>query len=466
MEEQFYLVYPTLFLLLSRLRTRLSFQVRLTIGLSTVIVGSFALSIAQTSSNPTAAYFSPFTRAWELALGGLIAVGAKWLAGMPKAVSSSLTWAGLIGILLAAIFFNAQTPYPGFAVALPVIGAGLVIAAGTTAPRLGAERALGLPPFQWLGKLSYSLYLWHWPILVLAAESSGRAGLSFRQNLWWLLAATLAAVLSFRLVENPIRRSRFLSGHRLVSIGMGGALVLTAVGVATIQINANTGAVGSASSPLERAGGGSIASVQELGRLLTSAPRIQTLPADLTPPLAGVFFDIGIPSSWTGCWPAFGQASEPLCIQGDPHGTRTMVLYGDSHAGMWAQALDDIALTDHWRLILLAKGSCPVNMLPYRNPAQWGTPGGEFMVCDQWHRFALATINRLRPDLLIVTQEYRPAPDNKNYTPQQWQTRATPRPPVSDVTQHGEGRSWQHPRPAPIWPRVSLEEYDRCTGLL
>jgi peptidoglycan/LPS O-acetylase OafA/YrhL len=416
-EEQYYLVYPTFFLLLSRLK-RPSFEARLAIGLTAVMVGSFAWSIGQTASNPTVAYFSPFTRAWELALGGLVAVGAKWLAGMPRAVASVLTWGGLIAIGWAAVAFNAQTPYPGSAVAVPVIGAGLVIAAGTANPRHGAERALRLAPFQWFGKLSYSLYLWHWPILVLAAESRGEAALPFRENLWWLVVALVAAAISYRLVENPIRRSRYLSGHRVASIGMGVSLVVIAVVVLTIQIHTERGAAGPPSSG--KAGSGAVATAQELSDLLGSAPRIQTVPANLTPPLSGVTFDHWWRLSGNGCWPTFGQASEPLCVLGDPRGTRTMVLYGDSHAGMWAQALNDIALTSHWRLILLAKGSCPVNMLPYGNPPGWGTPGGEYAVCDQWHRFALATINRLRPDLLIVTQEDRDPPVGKPYTPRQW----------------------------------------------
>jgi peptidoglycan/LPS O-acetylase OafA/YrhL len=417
-EEQFYLLYPTFFLVLSRLK-RASFDARLATGLVAVIVGSFALSVAQTSSNATAAYFSPFTRAWELALGGLVAVGATWLCKLPTSTSAALTWGGLGAIVWSAVFFNAQTPYPGSAVAVPVIGAGLVIAAGTAQPRHGAERVLRRAPFQWFGKLSYSLYLWHWPILILAAESEGKAALPFGENLWWLVVAMVAALISFRVVENPVRRSRYLSNHRLASIGMGVTLAVTAFLVATVLLHAEGGATGGSSSGATTPG--SIATSQELNQLLSSAPRIQTLPADLTPPLSGVFFDEGLEVSQAGCWPSFGQASEHVCVLGDPHGTHTMVLYGDSHAGMWADALSDIARSSHWRVILLGKGSCPVNMLPYPNPSGWGTPGGEFAVCDQWHRFAIATINRLRPDLLIVTQEDLGTPVGRAYTRQQWQ---------------------------------------------
>ena len=112
-EEQFYLVYPTVFLLIAAVRTRISLRTRLAVGLGLVIVTSFVWSVVQTSSNPTAAFFSPFTRAWELALGGLIAVGARWLLRIPPLLAAALTWAGIAAVLVSAFVFTSQTAYPG-----------------------------------------------------------------------------------------------------------------------------------------------------------------------------------------------------------------------------------------------------------------------------------------------------------------------------------------------------------------
>ena len=112
------------------------------------------------------AYFSPFTRAWELALGALVALGAGYLRRLPTAFAAVLTWLGLAGILGAALAFTNTTAYPGSWVALPVVATALVIAGGTAAPRRGAEALLSQSPFRWMGRWSYSLYLWHWPILV------------------------------------------------------------------------------------------------------------------------------------------------------------------------------------------------------------------------------------------------------------------------------------------------------------
>ncbi len=130
-EEQFYLVYPTVFLLIAAFRTRMSLHARLFLCLVVVIFVSFTLSVVQTTSNPTVAYFSPFTRAWELALGALVAASTQWLFTVPKAVGAALTWIGLAGIAYGAIEFNSATAYPGYLVAIPVAGAALVIAGGT-----------------------------------------------------------------------------------------------------------------------------------------------------------------------------------------------------------------------------------------------------------------------------------------------------------------------------------------------
>jgi len=124
-EEQFYVVYPTLFLLLVGIRTHVSLRARLAIGLAIVFGGSLAFSIIDTSNNAIAAYFSPFTRAWELALGALVVVGTPWLLKVPAQIVAAATWIGFGAILVAAFAFTSQTAYPGSLVTIPVIGAAL-----------------------------------------------------------------------------------------------------------------------------------------------------------------------------------------------------------------------------------------------------------------------------------------------------------------------------------------------------
>ena len=185
--------------------------------------------------NSVAAFFSPFTRAWELALGALVAVASVQLARLPRTVAAVMTWAGLVGILVAAFTYNSATRYPGAAVALPVISTALIVAGGMARPVAGAEFVLRLPPFQWLGRLSYSLYLWHWPILIIAAQHAGHP-LSNEDNLLWLLFALGLSVGSYFLLENPIRHWKFLTRSPVRSVSLGGLLVALTLALCTFEI--------------------------------------------------------------------------------------------------------------------------------------------------------------------------------------------------------------------------------------
>ena len=256
-EEQFYVVYPTLFLALAGLRTRLSLRSRLAMALLVVIGASFAFSILDTSSHPTSAYFSPFTRAWELALGALVAVGTPWIKKtLPSLIGAVATWAGLGAVLYGAIAFGPRTAYPGSLVAIPVAGAALIIAGGVSARRFGVEAVLGLVPFRALGKLSYSLYLWHWPILIIAAEYAGKSTLSVSNNLGWDLVALVASALTYVAVENPVRHAKALRRVRWASVGLGAVLVALALGAVTLQSDIATASqynAAPATIPVDRA---------------------------------------------------------------------------------------------------------------------------------------------------------------------------------------------------------------------
>jgi peptidoglycan/LPS O-acetylase OafA/YrhL len=235
-EEQFYILYPTVFLVVARIVTRSSLRTRIGIVLGATVIGSYALSIVLTSSNAPGAFFSPFTRAWELALGGLVAVCSDSLRRLPPAIAAGISWLGLGGILVAAFVFTSASVYPGSLVAIPVIGAGLIIAGGAAQPIRGVESVLRLRPLQLLGLVSYSLYLWHWPILIIATQDRGSSSLPVADNLLWLLVALVVAIGTYLVVENPIRHSSFLKARAWASIALGLCLIAAGLTVTTLEI--------------------------------------------------------------------------------------------------------------------------------------------------------------------------------------------------------------------------------------
>src|SRR5664280_1528266 len=159
-EEQFYVVYPAALALCLVGMRRVPVRVKVMTFTGVVVVISFIWSIHQTSVNPNSAYFSSLTRAWELALGGFVTAGTRYWLRIPRLIGAAATWIGIGGIICASLLFTRSTSYPGWAAALPVGSSALLIAGGMAAGRFGAEFILGRAPFRWVGKLSYSLYLW------------------------------------------------------------------------------------------------------------------------------------------------------------------------------------------------------------------------------------------------------------------------------------------------------------------
>jgi peptidoglycan/LPS O-acetylase OafA/YrhL len=211
-EEQFYIVYPALFVTAVFVLRWLTFRTALTILLTVVVVGSLWVSTSSSHVGQLGAYYLPFARAWELAVGALVAVGTETWKRIPHHVGAALSWIGVVGILWSGAEISLRFAYPGAIAIVPVASSALVIIGGSSAPPWGAESLLGLAAVRSIGRVSYSWYLWHWPFLAIAAERTHASVVAspLGKNLGLVALALGLSYLSYHFVERPVRHARWL----------------------------------------------------------------------------------------------------------------------------------------------------------------------------------------------------------------------------------------------------------------
>jgi peptidoglycan/LPS O-acetylase OafA/YrhL len=399
-EEQFYLVWPVLLLTAGWAWRghRTMNRTPIVIALLALTAFSFAASVQQTGTNAPWAYFGGHTRAWELAVGALLALGAGGLARSPRALAAALTWIGLGAVVAAAVLFDERTPFPGHAAALPVAGAALIIAGGCAAPRGGAGLLLNQAPGQLIGKLSYGWYLWHWPVLMIAPSA-----LDTTPGVWLNLAlcagALLVAAGSYAWVEQPIRHRRSLSMRPVRGIGLG--LALSGVAAAA--------AVGAGTLTPALSGGGPVLDTasrlaaaadldDELTALVAAGADAASVPANLTPALPNAAADKALISQ-NGCSVDFAATEARQCVFGDETSSTTVVLFGDSHAAHWFPALARVVDSRGWKLVSITKDACPAPTMPVYQASL----NRAYTECDVWRERALVEVEKLRPSLVVLS---------------------------------------------------------------
>jgi peptidoglycan/LPS O-acetylase OafA/YrhL len=386
-EEQFYFVWPALVLLLAMIAKHVSLRLKLGVVLSLIIAGSLGWSIYQTEHNAAIAYFSPFTRAWELAAGGLLVVLAPLLMRLNRALGPILSWSGTAMVIISAFAFDATTPFPGSAVIWPVLGTCLVIAGGTITPATGAERVLKAQPLQWIGKISYSLYLWHWPLLIITPGIAGRE-LSLTENMGVLLVSVVLSWLTYTLLENPVRGSAILKhATPFASVALGAALVVASVGVSSAYIDRFREPPAVAMDQVELADYPSDPEVRMLVQEGVETEEWPEQPARIKNEAYSEECDV-----------TRLDTTSSMCEFGNPDAPRTVVLFGDSHAAMWIPAFDQIGAAADWRVVQLTKPGCIVPDFPNYSNAL----GREYTECSEYRAFALDQIEQIQPDLVIV----------------------------------------------------------------
>jgi peptidoglycan/LPS O-acetylase OafA/YrhL len=400
-EEQFYIVWPLLFLLaafLAAVVTRRATAQRpepptgrarargvIVGGLTAaLVVTSLAYSVYETRANAGAAYFVSTTRMWELGVGGLLAIAP---AGLTRALARQgwLGWLGLAAVIASAFLLSGSTAFPGAIALLPVLGAAALIAGGSAEGRYGPSRLTSTRLMVFVGGISYSLYLWHYPIINLYTDRRG-APPGPVSGLLILAAAVLLAWLTKVFVEDKARLAPFLARHQWRSLSVA-LVAIVPVLLAAVYIAGEPPPFNGKLPP------GYLGAAA-----LTATAPVPDKPA-LPPPNA-------IAQSLyrtAGCLDDIPVSTPKECVFGDTTNPALIVaLVGDSAAGEWFDALTAIAEQQHWELVTELHSSCLWSATLMLN----ADDVGNYTACQTWGAAVLHDLTTtIRPNV-VFTSDY------------------------------------------------------------
>jgi hypothetical protein len=349
-EEQFYLFWPLILVGLYKLGRR-----QLTIiGICVIGTSSFIFSLYLTEVSPIWSFYILPTRAWELAIGSL-------LVFLPhsKFANPGLALIAVPSLVFAAIKYNDQTAFPGTAAIIPVLATSLLILSSQRWPllldKLGNNKVT-----QWLGEISYPLYLWHWPVLVIPSIYWARP-LSLTEKILLLSFTVFLADLTHRFVEQPLRYVKWKNRRTFkVTVATTTALILTGTAIFFSYSNTITISEGGKYS---------------LDEIVAKSVNFED-----------------------GCNLTLGQTVSPVCEYGDLNGEQTLVLYGDSHAAHWLPALNLIGLENNLKIVSLTKNACPAAEVIKEVDGQYSIAD-----CQEFRNESISRIAKIKPLAVIAT---------------------------------------------------------------
>ena len=367
-EEQFYIVWPLFILFLARYGKKAIFA-----GIAITTLLSLLFSIYLTQVAPIWAFYSLPTRAWELGFGALLLFLPE-----TKRKIRILPWLGFFGIALSSFNFNENTAFPGKNALVPVLATVFLMASIKYWPPLFNDLANSRLS-QWLGAISYPLYLWHWPALVLPSSAMGRP-LRFYERFLCILLTIVLAHYTSKYVEEPLRHKN-LSPRTIYK----GAAYTTAVSlVAGVLISFTSSSI-----------------ITTKGEVSYQFDLVQVMEKP------AVYGD--------GCHVNYGETKSGYCTYGDKESSSTIVLYGDSHAAQWFPTLEKMAKERGFKLVSLTKSACPA--VDAKRPDQ----GAFKMVhCTKWRENSIKRIAEIQP-LAVITSSFQYfTPANSSISRAQW----------------------------------------------
>lgn len=353
-EEQFYLIWPLFILVLAKYSKRM-----VLIGISITTFLSLLFSIYLTQAAPIWAFYSLPTRAWELGFGALLLFIPE-----KRTRFRILPWLAFIGIVFASLNFDENTAFPGKNALLPVLATVVLIGTIPYWPPIFSHLSNSRAS-QWLGGISYPLYLWHWPALVLPSTALGRP-LRFYERGFCIILTIVLAHFTSKYIEEPIR-------HKELSakvVYVGAAITTIASLLAGIAI------ASSASSMISTRGD---------KNYTFDLVKVMEKPA--------VYGD--------GCHVNYGETESGFCTYGDTQSSKTIVLYGDSHAAQWFPAIEKFALQHGLKLVSLTKSACPAVDVPRADQGAF-----KMVHCAKWRQNSIARIQKIHP-VAVITSSFQ-----------------------------------------------------------
>ena len=372
-EEQFYIFWPLFIIALAKMKNARKFL----IGFSVVTVITFVLGVWLTIVAPIWAFYSLPSRAWELSIGALIA-----LLPTLRRQNRSLATLGALTLLVSAFWFNERTAFPGAYALLPVLATAALLSSIGAWPQPLKWLATNRISI-WLGKISYPLYLWHWPILVLPISLLAR-DLTVIERIIALLITVLLADFTNRFIEDPLR-FRIIGPQRILMSTIIAMVLAIFIG---IGISSTT-----------------------TSALLIQGKQVALAKIEAKPIIYG-----------NGCHLNYKESISPICEFGKIDSKRVVVLYGDSHAAQWFPALEKLATEKGFQLITLTKSSCPSIEVDRESIGAF-----KMSNCATWRENAIKRITEVKPDLIILSsfEHYKPQGDPHNV--KQWWARGSER---------------------------------------